>query len=116
MMAMYHGLRTHRKQLTSTLFGKEAGTVRLPSLGHFGIEFQEESDPRQVVFDALLRLGFQSPEELRAVYETPPMPCMVVPSRFNPSVSVESLFLEDHELLEVALVLGLCSKTVYDPA
>lgn len=105
--------RTRTESIKSTLLGKVKGKVRLPRLRVVGIDFAHVDDPVSAVYAALLRFGYRSPEELRAVLELPPGPCLVAPSS---RVSKHSLLsLSDGELLSEALILGLCTKAVYNP-
>lgn len=105
--------RARKEQVKSSLLGKVIGKVQLPHLRTIGFAIEEGGDPVMAAYDALARLGYRSPEELRNVYELPASPCLVAPSPRVPESSLQSL--TDEALLAEALILGLCTKTMYDP-
>jgi hypothetical protein len=105
--------RTRREQVKSSLLGKVVGKVKLPRLRTVGFAINEGRDPVTAAYDALARLGYRSPEDLRGVFDLPAGPRLVAPSLRIPELSLESL--TDEALLAEALILGLCTKTMYDP-
>ena len=105
--------RARREQVKSSLLGKVVGKVKLPNLRTVGFAINEGRDPLTTAYDALARLGYRSPEDLRGVFDLPAGPCLVAPSLRIPEFSLESL--TDEALLAEALILGLCTKTMYDP-
>jgi hypothetical protein len=71
-------------------------------------------DPVEIVYAALERCGYSSVEELRSDYDLPLGPKMAVASTRYAKTNIESLSAS--ELLEEALLLGLCTNYVYDPS
>lgn len=105
--------RSREEIIKAKLLGKVNGKVRLPKLRVIGLAFDDACDPVSAVYAALSRLGYRTPEELRNAFDLPSGPCLVAPSTRASRKSIESL--SDRELLAEAIVLGLCTKTVYNP-
>ena len=105
--------RARKEQVKASLLGKVVGKVKLPHLRTIGFAINEGRDPVTAAYDALARLGYRSPEDLRSVFYLPAGPRLVAPSLRIPELSLESL--TDEALLAEALILGLCTKTMYDP-
>jgi hypothetical protein len=104
--------RTERVQ--ASLLRTSSGPVRMPRLIRAGLRFGDR-EPIGAVLEALARAGLDDAELLRSRYAAPPAPLLVrvVPDAAW-SVPVESA--SDDQLLEQALLLGLCTAFQYDPA
>lgn len=105
--------RTRTERLQATLLGVKGG-VHCPRFRAVGIDFGGGADPLTVVFRLLDEAGFASPEALRAVFAMPTqtMACRATdqpaPVRLGTCARLE--------LLEQALLLGLCTPYLYDPS
>jgi hypothetical protein len=106
--------RTRKERIRSSLLGSDGGVIRCPSLFRLGLRF---TDTHPVsCLEALLRdEGYSDPEELRDKYELPEgklvcMPCAGGRHRLN--VYRES----PRDVLGQALMLGLCTAQLFDPA
>jgi hypothetical protein len=104
----------HRTEwVSSSLLGGVDGLVRCPRIRVVGFVLEDGCDPVARAYHDLESLGCQSPEELRNLFDVPPGPRLVAPNVAVPTLSMASL--ADEAFLAEALVLGLCTKTVYDP-
>lgn len=107
------GGRTRREVIHATLLGHTTEPIKCPRTRTVGFGFEEGFDVLSHVNGALARLGLRSPEELRHRFKVPEEPCVVIPSVAMPPRVLATL--SDEEVLAEALVLGLCTKAVYDP-
>lgn len=105
--------RTRRETVRSSLLGKRDGMVRCPRVREIGFALEEGCDYVARAYEALARVGCKSPEDLRKLFKLPPGPCLVAPSLKVRKPAFASL--SDEALLAEALLLGLCTKAVYDP-
>jgi hypothetical protein len=105
--------RTHRQQIRATLLGRGEGHIRCPRVYRLALWFGR-LDPIDVMEKLLRRSRFSSPEELRQVFAIPggrliatPLPdCMA---------GLEVQIAPPRQVLEQALMLGLCTQHMYDP-
>jgi MoxR-like ATPase len=119
-----HWIHHYSQRIASTLLGDGNGSIRCPRIRTLGLDFGPEyvhrpnglyyRDPVEIVYAALERCGYSSVEELRSDYDLPLGPKMAVASTRYAKTNIESL--SDSELLEEALLLGLCTNYVYDPS
>ncbi|MCZ8133061.1 MAG: hypothetical protein O9284_17470 [Steroidobacteraceae bacterium] len=106
--------RRRAERVVASLLRDERSRIHLPRTLRAGVNFGG-LDPLTCVLRALARLGLDDPEQLRARYPVPvrPLLCRVVPgAAWAPPVAS----LGDEQLLEQALLLGLCTPFQYDPA
>jgi len=106
--------RTRKERIRSSLLGSDDGVIRCPSRIRLGLRF---SDTHPVsCLEAMLRdEGFRDPEELRDKYELPEVKLVCLPcanGRHRLSVFRSS----PREVLGQALMLGLCTAQLFDPA
>jgi hypothetical protein len=105
--------RSRTESVSSSLLGECNGLVRCPRVRTVGFVIEDGCDPFARAYHALKSVGCQSPDELRNLFELPPGPRLVAPNLAEPHLSMASL--ADEAFLAEALILGLCTKTVYDP-
>jgi hypothetical protein len=99
-----------------TLLAREDGPVRMPRRLRIGLEFGRRRTAVDAVERVLARAGFPSAEHLRAAFALPHTRLLCRP--FVPG-SGELARLGDAPVLvvlEQALLLGLCTAHMYDPA
>lgn len=106
-------MRNRSERLVSSLLGKTDGEIRMPKLHTLGFSIPTHVNVLEHAFAVLHRNGFESPEQLRGQFETPQGPSLVAPSQSDSFRLLTAL--TDAEFLTEALVLGLCTKSVYDP-
>jgi hypothetical protein len=105
--------RTRTERLFSTVLGDETGPIRCPRVLRVGLAFGRRKPV--LCADRWLRAaGFATEAEARAVLTLPEGPCIC---QIDPAPQpVDAASLTPHEGLFFALVLGLCTTAVYDPA
>ena len=107
--------RRFTQRISSSLLGTGDPFVRMPRLLQVGIWFGVEGQARQTIERLLGELGCRSAEELRDVIELPV-------SRLLARPAPESFVPRDvrHEtpstILRHALILGLSTASLFDPA
>ena len=105
--------RTRTERLSSTLLGHETGPVRCPRVLRVGLSFGRLK-PVLCAERWLRAAGFATEADARASLALPAGPCICQP---DPSPSPKDASqLSAHDGLFLALVLGLSTATVYDPA
>jgi hypothetical protein len=105
--------RQRTERLITTVLGRDEGAVRCPRVLRVGLDFGKRS-PLNAVLDLLKQCGFADEREARAAIALPGEACLC---RIDPAprpVAVASLSPAD--ALYQALVLGLCTPWLYDPA
>jgi hypothetical protein len=106
--------RTRREFISSTLLGNEERAIRCPRIVRLGIEFPN-ADPVDLLTQMLAEEGFASPEDLRDEFEIPGQRLIARPHTQNRGV-VDIFYDARRDILWQALMLGLCSAQLYDPA
>lgn len=109
--------RTRTERVASTLVGRDAGHVRCPKVYRLGLRFDatiEPPDPVEYMLRYIRRLGIPSPEALRAEIQVPTARLIALPAGSHASVDVRHA--PEREVLEQALMLGLCTRHLCDPA
>lgn len=71
--------RTRTERIRSTLLGRDDGPIRCPRVLRAGLRFRKGMDPVHVMHRLLARAGFNSPEDLRAVFDLPAAPLICQP-------------------------------------
>jgi hypothetical protein len=104
--------RTRTERLAATLLDDE-GPIHCPRVLRVGLDFGPAT-PLRCVEGWLLEAGFGSETEARAAIVLPPRPCICQVDRQPQPHDAASL--TPVEGLFLALVLGLCTGTVYDPS
>ena len=105
--------RTHI--ISSSIFGKDDGFVRCPRIIRLGLIFDEAEDPVTVLARILAEEGYGGPEALRDEFSLPEERLICRPL----AVCRDLLVVRDaprRRILEQALMLGLCTSQIFDPA
>ncbi len=106
--------RTRKERVRATLLGNDDGTIRCPRVIRVGITFPN-ADPVDLLGTLLAEEGFGSPEDLRDEFP-PPDRRLIARPWADTTGSVDARYDARREVLWNALVLGLCTAQVYDPA
>jgi len=105
--------RTHT--ISSSILGKDDGFVRCPRIIRLGLLFKEAEDPVTVLTGILEEEGYGGPEALRGEFSLPAGRLICRPR----AMCHDRLVVRDGQrrrILEQALMLGLCTDQVFDPA
>ncbi len=105
--------RTRQERLSATVLGRKSGTIRCPCSRILALDFKG-ADSLPTINALLAEAGIAGPEALRAVVRTPQTPAICRPNPAIAAIEVESA--DPGQVLETALLLGLCTQWVYDPS
>ena len=106
--------RTRKERIRATLLGTDDGAIRCPRIVRVGLAFTA-GDPVDFVTNLLNEEGYGSPEDLRSELEIPDHRLIGRPSS-DPFGWVDAGHGARRDILWNALVLGLCTAQLYDPA
>jgi hypothetical protein len=106
--------RTVSSRLTSSLLGESQGPVRCPRVLRLALDFGK-ADPVDCVNRLLTRARLGSAEELRATVAAPGGRLLASPIP-EPAQRLDVRTAPAAEVLGQALLLGLCTSFLYDPA
>lgn len=106
--------RTRKERIRSTLLGNDDGPVRCPRIVRVGLAFRD-GDPVEVLTGILNEEGYGSPEDLRGELSIPGQALIARPCS-APMGLVDARDGARRDILWNALVLGLCTAQLYDPA
>jgi len=106
--------RIRTEHLASTLLGKDEGAIRCPRVIRLGLAFAA-ADCVETLERLLVEAGHAGPESLRSVFSIPEkrLVCRPLPPGAG-RLSAERG--NRAEVLRQALMLGLCTAQLYDPA
>ncbi len=106
--------RTRKERVQATLLGRDRGHVRCPRVLRVALWF-DLLDAVEVMTTMLRKQGFSDPEELRREFSIPSQRLIasVLPENTQ---RVDARYAEPRIVLEQALLLGLCTQHLYDPA
>jgi hypothetical protein len=107
------GSRTRTERVTSSVLGKDDGRVRCPRIIRLGLRFASDADPLDALDELLSQEGFGSPEYLRDQFEIPPIRLICRPTS-DDSFRLDVQKADPRQVLEQALMLGLCTAHLYD--
>lgn len=111
--------RTRRERLRATILGNNRGFVRCPRRRKIGILFPEGVDALALVYGLCTHLGYADPDDARRALarHLPEKPMVAIPSQSTPTVvwPGENEPVSEALLVE-ALLLGMCTAHLYDPA
>lgn len=106
--------RTRKERIESSLLGQDEGFIRCPRIIRLGLAFESRENPVAVLTEILEEEGYGSPEDLRDRFEVPQERLVCGPLRSDADRLV--IRRTDREtVLEQALLLGLCTKHLFDP-
>ena len=107
--------RTRTERVRATLLGRDDNVIRCPRVIKLGLLFESGIDPVAQLETLLLMERIDNPEDLRQRFRIPPgrLICRSLSERER-RISVADR--NRRRVLEQALMLGLCTAHVYDPA
>ena len=105
--------RTRRERIRSTLLGRDDGEIRCPRVIRLGFFLTGQENPLSFMETLLSEEGYGSAEDLRDDIEVPGRPYICRPSK-EPAPC--PLSAPRSEVLRQALMLGLCTAQLFDPA
>jgi hypothetical protein len=107
--------RTRTERVRTTLLGRGDKVIRCPRVITLGLRFESGIDPVAQLETLLLMEGIGSPEDLRQRFQIPPdrLICRPFTDRER-RISVADP--DRRRVLDQALMLGLCTAHLYDPA
>lgn len=106
--------RTRKERIDCSVLGADDGFIRCPRIIRLGLAFQPRDNPVVVLTTILQEEGFASPEDLRDRFEVPQDRLVCSPLRSGSARLVIERTDRD-TVLEQALLLGLCTKHLFDP-
>jgi hypothetical protein len=107
--------RTRTERVRTTLLGRSDKVIRCPRVITLGLRFESGIDPVAQLETLLLMEGIGSPEDLRQRFQIPPGRLICRPL----TAAERRLSVTDRNrrrVLKQALMLGLCTAHLYDPA
>jgi hypothetical protein len=108
------GPRLHyrKERITSSLLGKDDGEIRCPRIIRIGFDLKSGEDPLERLNRLLLEEGYDRPEDLLKDIWIPDRRYVCRPS----TVPLCTLDAAPDEVFRHALMLGLCTAHLFDPA
>ena len=106
--------RRMEDQFSSTLLDKKEGKIVCPPIMQIGFAPDENVDFVEIAYYALEREGFESPQQLIGSLPIPKQKRLVMPL-LDSSMLPQITALSDREILQKAVILGLCTATFFDP-
>lgn len=106
--------RTRRERISSSLLGKDDGAIRCPRILRIGLALPK-GDPVALLSRMLAEEGYGSAEDLRDEYEIPGKSLLARPYTQTEGI-VDLLRAARRDILWHALMLGLSTAQLYDPA
>ena len=105
--------RTRKVDISSTLLGKDDGYIKCPRRIRLALKF-EDTHPVDFLESILAAEGLGDPDELRSKYALPQerLICQPLPEWANRLSAVNG---PRSDVLEQALMLGLCTAHLFDP-
>lgn len=105
--------RTRRERIHSTLLGRDDGQIRCPRVIRLGFNLLPQENPLDCLNTVLAEEGYGSPEDLKDDIAIPDRLYICRPSRENAPCTLTA---SRGEILLQALMLGLCTTQLFDPA
>jgi hypothetical protein len=105
--------RQREERISTTLLGRDDGAIRCPRVLRVGFDLRPGQDPLEVLEALLFDEGCAGPEELRRGIALPERPYFCRPDTRTLPCTLGS---PRAEVLRHALMLGLCTARLYDPA
>lgn len=107
--------RRHSEHIASSILGERDPFLRIPLVLQVGLDFGASSSVRDLMENLLGEVGCSNPDELRDLFDHPVGRLMArpAPEQFRP----KDVHSEPTEVvLREALILGLATASIYDPA
>ena len=95
------------------MLGRKDGTIRCPRSRVLALDF-EGADSLPTINALLAEAGIVGPEALRVIVRPPQTPAICRPDPTIAAIEVASA--DPGQVLETALLLGLCTQWLYDPS
>ena len=107
--------RTRTERVRATLLGRDDNVIRCPRVIRLGLLFESGIDPVAQLETLLLMERIDNPEDLRRRFRIPTGRLICRPfAETERRISVTDR--NRRQVLKQALMLGLCTAHVYDPA
>ena len=106
--------RTRTQKIASSLLGNSDGVIHCPRRIVLGLKF-EGTHPVQSLEAILAAAGLRDPEELRPMFSLPETRLICTP-QWEPAERIAVTDSSHRAVLEQALMLGLCTAQLFDPA
>ena len=106
--------RTRSERVQAELLGKQAGHIQCPRIRRLALGFGP-LDPVTFLEGVLWDVGLARPEDLRRRFVVPGAPLLAMPAPAD-AQRLDVLTAPPEEILEQALLLGLCTKHIFNPA
>ena len=106
--------RTRKETISSSLLGQDDGIIKCPRRIRLGLKF-EDTHPVYCLEAILAKAGFRDPEELRSKYILPQQMLICRPLPYTDK-RLSAINGRQCNVLEQALMLGLCTAQVFDPS
>jgi len=108
--------RSRTEKIDSSLLGKDGGPIRCPCMIRIGLSFADGVDPVSVMTELIAEEGYGSPEDLREDFAVPDSPLICRPLADGEARLAVGPRSPRRSVIEQALLLALCSATLFDPA
>jgi hypothetical protein len=106
--------RTREENINATLLGRDDGHIRCGHRLRLGLDFRD-SNPVACMENLLLLAGYRDPEELRGCFVLP-AETLIAHGQVTPPRLLEIDRCNPAAALQQALLLGLCTDQLFDPA
>jgi hypothetical protein len=106
--------RTRTERVQATILGRKEGHVRCPRVYRLGLRF-DGLEPVETMHRMLTKRGFESPEALRTRFAVP-QGRLIATALPEVTERLDVRAAPPDEVLEQALMLGLCTQHLYDAA
>lgn len=108
------GSRTRSERVVSSVLGQDNGRIRCPRIIRLGLQFSSTADPLDALEELLAQEGIGNPEDLRHTFLIPTHRLICRPTA-DDSFRLDIQKTEPCQVLEQALMLGLCTAHLFDP-
>ncbi|MBF0501960.1 MAG: hypothetical protein HQM09_17610 [Candidatus Riflebacteria bacterium] len=106
--------RTRSERIASSLLGKNDGFIKCPLIIRVGLDFANLRYPVQVIEKLARDEGHGNPEDMRDKFLLPPQ-CLMARLAKDDSWRLSVHDSDPRDVLQQALILGLCSPFLYNP-
>lgn len=107
--------RTRTEAIKSSLLGRQDGFIHCPMVIRLGLKFEDNSSRVSTIDQLLHEEGYLSPEDLRDKYDICLERLIAYPVR-DDCYRLDVARANRSDVLRQALMLGLCTANMYDPA